>query len=181
MGSTRTHTIKETGFVVLMSVIIISIVLTISIGIMGLTLRELILVNIEKESLRAFYAADAGIDCLFHNDVRSTGTKFPGPITASLPMGGPSLATIKCNGPDVELIAAGPIISGSEVEFSYTLDPSTPLTFANGTCVLLKVQKFIDTTTDKVRAEITARGFNTCNLSTPRRVERALVLKWESF
>ena len=56
----------KTGFVILFAVLLVSIVLTISLSIFNITLKQLLLSLTVRESQYAFYAADSLKDCLVY-------------------------------------------------------------------------------------------------------------------
>jgi len=59
------------GFIVLIAVMVTTIILTVGIGVLNLALREFILANVGRDSVKAFYAADTGVDCAFNYDILS--------------------------------------------------------------------------------------------------------------
>lgn len=169
---------KNKGFIILISVIVVSVILTLSIGILNITLRELILANIEKESLKAFYAADAGVDCVFHHDVLSPNT-YSSPLSPSSkwPLDG---TTVDCMGASLHV---GPYGTAGYTDTGYTIVGDEHVTYlgniaiGNGTCATVLIRKKRETAFEESTV-IEARGYNTCDTNHPRRVERALRLSW---
>jgi hypothetical protein len=92
------HNRSHKGFVVLIAVMVTTIILTMGIGVLNLALREFILANVGRDSVKAFYAADTGIDCVFSHDVSAaiaTEPNFASPLgTLTDPTGGDS---VLCN------------------------------------------------------------------------------------
>ncbi len=74
------------GFTLLLSLIVVSAVLSVGLGVFDIVYRELILSGIGRESQKAFYAADTGIECALYWDVKR------GEISTSSP------STIECAG-----------------------------------------------------------------------------------
>lgn len=73
------------GFTLLYAVLISSVLLAIGIAIFEITVRELRLSSVIRESQYAFYAADAGVECVLHSDFKFNGSQsaFAGsPVTA---------------------------------------------------------------------------------------------------
>ena len=68
------------GFTLLYAVLISSILLAIGIAIFEITVRELRLSSVVRESQYAFYAADSGIECALYWDVQASTTRvfYPG-------------------------------------------------------------------------------------------------------
>jgi hypothetical protein len=54
---------KQRGFVILYAVLLVSIVLTVSLTLLNITLKQLILSLVARESSYAFYAADSAKTC----------------------------------------------------------------------------------------------------------------------
>ncbi len=65
------HHTRQPGFVILFSIVISAIVLLISAGVYKIASQEVILSGISRESLRAFYAADSGIECALGEGVHT--------------------------------------------------------------------------------------------------------------
>lgn len=73
--SQQLHT--ESGFVILFSILISTIILIMSAGIFQIAQKETILSSYSRESQTAFYAADAGVECgLFYDIGLITQTRF---------------------------------------------------------------------------------------------------------
>lgn len=72
------------GFAMLFTVLIISLILSISLGISNITLKQTILSSLAKDSQIAFYQADAAIECGMYYDTNDTfplGTEVSGATT----------------------------------------------------------------------------------------------------
>lgn len=80
----------EHGFTLLLSLLIASIVLSISLSVFGIIVREISLSTSARESRLAFYGANAGIECALYWD-------FVQDMFATNTPGGISNA-IECNG-----------------------------------------------------------------------------------
>ena len=65
------HNTSERGYILLMSVLIVSVILSISFGIYALSIKDVILASYLKDSAKAFGAADKGVECALYWD-RST-------------------------------------------------------------------------------------------------------------
>ena len=69
---------KQNGFVLLFAVLLVSIVLTVTLVLLDITLRQLVLSATNRESQRAYYAAHGGIDCaIFWDRDNSTDNDRP--------------------------------------------------------------------------------------------------------
>lgn len=78
------------GFTLLLSLLIASIVLSISLGVFGIVVREISLSTSARESRLAFYGANAGVECALYWDFvqNAFATNTPGGVSN----------TIECNG-----------------------------------------------------------------------------------
>ncbi len=137
------------GFVLLFSVLVSSLLLAIGLAVFNIGQKELILSATARDSQFAFYAADTGIECAFYWDFQS-GTFAPGATPG-----------ITCSG--VSLPNVGGKDYGVEDTFRLDLSPQPY-------CVDVTVRK----TEAPRRTYVKARGYNTCDSSNPRRVERAI-------
>lgn len=54
---------KEDGFVALFTVLLVSVILAMALGIASISLKEIVLSASAGEGSKAFYAADSGIEC----------------------------------------------------------------------------------------------------------------------
>lgn len=90
------------GFAMLFTVLIISLILSIAVGISNLTLRQTILSSLAKDSGIAFYQADAAVECGMFQD---TQDNFPlGTTSPTDPTADPAThakPTFKCNNIDM--------------------------------------------------------------------------------
>lgn len=87
---------KKNGFTLIFAVLIISVALSLSLGATNLVITQLTISRDIRESLEAFYAANAGAECALFWDIQF---KFDGPneVSAFDPL---NLTTteIECNG-----------------------------------------------------------------------------------
>ena len=169
---------------IIIAVIVVTIVVSIGIGILDITLRDLILANIEKESLKAFYAADSGVDCAFHHDVSPPIGDFATPLNDAIGRSQPGSSSITCNG---QALTGMPVAGTDGPDLgsypdSYTTTLGT-YSLPNGSCVAVSIVKSLASplvSPFKERTEIRADGANTCAVGS-RRVQRSLLLRWESI
>ncbi len=132
------------GFTLLLAILITSIILGISVGFSAFIIRELIISAMGRESQKAFFASDSGIECSLYWDLRQNAFATS------------STSSINCAG-------SSKTVGGSSGISEFDLN------FTNGACSHVKVDKTVYPQT-----KINSYGRNTCNLSDPNRVERAL-------
>lgn len=137
------------GFAMLFTVVIISLILSISLGISNITLKQGILSGLAKDSQISFYEADAAIECALYYDI--TLDAFP---LGSVPSGAP----VSCG----STTFAADMANSAQNYFVFSDSTNT-----QAPCASFSIDKQASGVTIK------ARGYNVCNAS-PRKVERAL-------
>jgi hypothetical protein len=185
------------GFVILYAVLLVSIVLTISLSLMNITYRQIILSQVARESIVAFAAADAGLDCARYWDLSRNVIANQEPSPDNRPFGyyddqlvfhdGSEPFTIICSnsfvGGEVPIErTAGGAIHTSKFKVDYRDDQG--LSLARKTCALVTVTKTDYgpgsggyTTIDSFGYNTdcaTASAVNNGGTPSPRVVERSL-------
>lgn len=156
---TPTH---NKGFAMLFTVLLVSLILTIAIGISNLTLRQTVLSNLAKDSGIAFYQADAAVECGMYQEMM--GMFLYGSDVSEVP------AAFECAG--VEMIL-NPTNSYQD-HFEYVQRSPRP----NDPCFSIlfdKTQAYLPAPYNKSR--VLGSGKNICT-QHPRQVERALEVKY---
>ena len=136
--------------------VITGTLLLVSMGVVSLAVRESFLSSAGEESQYAFYAADSGIDCAVYWDVKNPqGYSAFATSTSS---------TIYCNqDANNPVNPLNPNVGGSSQSvFTMTFLPEPY-------CATITVTKSNDGST-----KIESKGYNTCDTTNPRRVERAV-------
>ena len=144
------------GFTLLLSILVVSVVLSVGLGIFDIMTKELKLSGIGRESQVAFYAADAGVECFFYWEI-----KHPDLADSAFAYYDSNPPTISCAGNSF-IIPAG------------SNGPYGPynLNLSNSSCAKIKVTKNGLTTT------VESRGYNTsCDSTSAFKVERAIRLE----
>ena len=140
------------GFVLLFSVLVYSLLLSIGLAIFNITIKELVLVGSARESQFAIYAADTGADCALYWDIKQ------GPISEVTP------SVIQCHNQSMNVGGTG---WGVPSTFTFNLPPES-------SCVVVSVTK----NQTHPRTVIESRGYNTCDVNNPRRIESAIILRY---
>lgn len=182
--NTQPHTKQNKGFAVLYAVLTSSLLLSIGLGIYNISLRELVLSSSASESQIAIFAADTGLECALYWDVKApeTGSRSIFPTsTQSVPLGIPAPCANISNITDTAqsgwVRASGANTTRATTTFTILLYPTTStLTTATSSCAIVTVGKF--TATGVTRTTIDSRGYNTCDLANPRRIERGLRINY---
>ncbi|MDP3875085.1 MAG: pilus assembly PilX N-terminal domain-containing protein [bacterium] len=144
------------GFTLFIALVVMGTLLLIVAGIVSLATRQALISASGRESQYAFYAADTGIECALYWDVHNpSGTSAFATSTGS---------TITCNNSGNMTVGGGGD-SNPTSTFSFNLLPDLY-------CVTVTVNKKY--VSGILRTTIESKGYNTCDLSNPRRVERAI-------
>jgi len=171
------YRIRDThsGFVLSFAVLISGVLLSIGLGIFTITLKELILSSTGRESQFAFYAADSGGECALYWDIRHAGFGVSVFATSSDSTLVPNGSNVMCNSEDITVVATGwdPNVGWTTTDVTGTSATTQfDMAFGNGACATVKVIK------DNGATRIDSRGYNTCDLSSTRRVERGLRIRY---
>jgi len=152
------------GFVVLFSILISSIILLISTGIYEVVQKQVVLSSYARESQKAFYAADAALDCALFNDI----SPILSGIT-SFPLGAPLLYSknIECGGGTTQVRLLSGITTGEYADYTssfvfryYGVRDDAGLHIGSG-CAYVLVEKKGELGVE-IDTRITAAGFNVC-------------------
>ncbi len=127
------------GFIILYTVLISTVILTVIIGIVGISYKELLLAGSARESHVSFFSADTGIECGMYLDRKQSAFLLPTP-------------TGDCAGQPIEIETIAPPL--------YTFKVNTD---ANS-CSKVRVNKDFDPTPDDgivdSYTQVTAWGYN---------------------
>ena len=141
------------GFTLLLSILVVSVILSVSLGIFDIMTKELKLSGLGRESQIAFYAADAGIECFFYWEI-----KHPDLADSAFAYYDTNPPVINCAGSSFSILAQS---NGPYGPYNLNL--------SNNSCAKIKVTKSGLTTT------VESRGYNTaCDSTSPFKVERAI-------
>ncbi|HEY4515579.1 MAG TPA: pilus assembly PilX N-terminal domain-containing protein [Candidatus Paceibacterota bacterium] len=168
--SFHTFSKSKAGYSMFIAVIIMASLTIIAFSVINISVKETQFATSNRESQYAIFAADAGIECALYWDGQTNAFSTS------------TLNSITCAGnPSV---AGGQAISGtttlSRIGGGGSSNPTSVfgLTFNNGAnptnaCVIVTVTKNPNAST-----YIYSRGYNNCDLSDPRRVERGIEVRY---
>lgn len=142
---------KDAGFTLFIAMVVMGVLLLIAAGVASLAVRQSIISHAARESQFAFYAADTGIECAIFWDIANpSGTSAFSTSTTS---------GISCNGGNSS-------VGGTATStFNIALTPEPY-------CATVTVNKrYVGSA---IVTTIESLGYNTCDTSNPRRVERAV-------
>jgi len=171
---------KNKGMTLFIAISIMSILLFISFAVINITVKSTLFASSGRDSQFAFYAADAGLECAVYWDSKYiSGYQDGYPIYRSAfdPSAGGS--SISCGGSSM---ATGQIITGTTTSITTRIGGGGPsnLTSIFGFvlnqgltpalyCTIVTVTKNNDGTT-----YVKSRGYNTCDTTNLRRIERGV-------
>lgn len=160
----------QTGYILLLTLLVISILLAIGFGIYAISVKEVVLSSFLRDSEKALAAADRGAECALYWDrsfpqngmpytIFATGTSYTYPS---------NIADAVCNNgqSNVRLSLAWTVkttVATGTTAFS--------LDFSDGTCVDVEVTKVGDEST-----LVIGDGYNTCDVTLPRRSQREIAV-----
>lgn len=135
---------QQQGFTLLYAVLIVSVVAVITGTIIGSIIKELRISRDEANSLKAFYAADSGIECVRFHQYNYLAFDTDQPIT-----------TLNC-GIGADFQAGGGDPSGTDCrEMTYNFDLEG---FSNGACTNVEVK------TDPITVYVLGTPYVFCTL-----------------
>ncbi|MBP6858022.1 MAG: pilus assembly PilX N-terminal domain-containing protein [Candidatus Pacebacteria bacterium] len=150
----------QTGFAMLFTVLIVTLILSIAIGISNTTLKQTILSGLAKDSQVAFYEADTAIECGMYYDSLDTfpvGTG-PGDVKGSIYCGNKEFIIDISSYTDYLIFSETPVPTSAPCS-TIIFDK----TYASGADINV-VKGF---------------GYNLCSTNT-RQVERALEVRYDA-
>ena len=148
------------GFILSLAVLISAVVLSIGLSVYNIISKEIILASSGRESHFAFYAADTAVECALFWDVKQG---IFATSTDSLTYGQSGTVDAKCDGVTILPISVVGDSSSAVSSFSFS---------GAHYCASVTVSKSSSGTT------IESRGYNTCVLTNPTRMERAIRLSY---
>lgn len=149
------------GFTLLISVLVASILLSLGFAIYNIVSKELIFSSAGRESQFAFYAADSGVECALYWDQFGIFEE-------------PDIVPFNC--------ADRPIVANSlqqdssadeRGDFYRTTFLFWMKNIISGPCAQVEVRKY-----ESGQSIVSARGYNTCVETNPRRLERGIRVQY---
>jgi len=179
------------GFTVLFAMLIATLLLGVGLAIFDIIFKEVSFATVVRDSSYAIYAADTGNECALYWDFKCDqggacgGGRASGfaSSTASVLPSGPMM----CNTQDIKTANVDVL---SQAGFSTTRTASAATTSfaiymstdASGNhvpayCAIVQVIKFSDAG-GVPHTYIISRGYNTCDVANPNRIERAYFISY---
>ncbi len=155
---------KNNGFAILYTMLIIAIALALSMGVANLVYKERTLSRLGRESLEARAAADMGMECVLFKD--KIPTQFDGTLPSfPIPCGRDSAGN-----PSTYI---SNLTSSTPTGYTYNIGVATPV---NGPCFKAYIER--DLTKSPVATKIDVFGYNICDQTNAYRVERGIIAEY---
>ncbi len=159
---------KQKGIALFIAILVSGVVLVIGAGVMEISLKEMKLSSLGRETSKAFYAADTGLECALYwddiTDTRGFQTIFPKNNLEVL-----DLATgFNCAGSITGASVVASDASSATTTFTVRFDAIDIIE----PCANVTVSKVDSGVT--VATTIESRGLNSCDSTNPRRSERGV-------
>ncbi len=145
----------QKGFTLFVALVVTGTLLLIAAGVVSLAVKQSFISASGRESQRAFYAADTGLECALYWDVKNPS----GQSAFATSTGSTIFCNKDANNPGNQWVVGGAYTSVIN-RINFLPDPY---------CAIVVVTKGVGGST-----KIESLGYNTCDSSNPRRVERAV-------
>lgn len=158
---------KQQGFAMLFTVLVISIILAIAIGVSSASYKQGILSGLVADSQIAFYQADSASECALAAR-NSIGTADENGVEYV-----PHCLGLDTDGNPVAKTFTQTNIADSAIANYRVYEQDSVLSAGTAPCF---VMAFDDTFIESTQRSITGYGYNICATGNPRRLERAVQL-----
>ncbi|MFA6392714.1 MAG: hypothetical protein WCW54_01330 [Candidatus Paceibacterota bacterium] len=148
----------DKGYAILFTVVVVGIISMITIGLSNAAYKQIILSSVAKDSTTAFYQSDIASECALYADNTYNMVPPSNPWTCA----GNSLS-----------FPAGVSLGGVT---TYNIDPAGTNGTSINKCFRITATKSI--VLDTITTDIQAKGYNICNMSNSRTVERAIQINY---
>jgi len=149
------------GFTLLLAVLISSILIALGGSLFDIVSKEILLSSAGRESQFAFYAADTGVECALYWDGKGMFSSSTPPTTGN---------PIMCGGMTVTDFQYTPDTPGDAYTYTATFSFEYDGVLTNPCTTVQVVRAY----RPAPQTSINSYGHNTCVLSSPTRLERAI-------
>jgi Tfp pilus assembly protein PilX len=142
--------VSSRGFTLLIAMVLVSVALAIGLALLDIAYKQVILAAASRQSQVAFYNADTALECALYHDQQENAFSYDAP-----------LAAVTCANTSLE-VSSDQSSSPRTRTFSLSCE-------GGGTSGMVTIYKW-----NTGASAIFASGYNTCDTTNPRRVERGL-------
>ena len=155
---------EEKGYALLFTIVIVSIISIISMGLASTALKQMILSSLARDSTTAFYQADIGTECALYADVSVDADGNP--LLSNNP------SSFSCAGQTLAISPQPP----QPQKYSWIISPQPTL---SGPCFDISVVRTLSGTFgDTVRTQVLSNGYNICDKTNSRTVQRTIEVNY---
>ncbi len=156
---------KKKGYAILFTLVVVSIISSISIGVANSVSKQLILSSLAHDSQMAFYAADTAAECALYASESSTVLLVLGGLPGIVASGTPFDCGVDDNGNifGIDVATLSPTV--------YTFNANTGL---SGSCFSVNIDQSL-----VPQKNIEIKGYNTCDTNSQRQVERGILVEYQ--
>lgn len=149
---------KKNGFVVLYAVLVTTVIVAVGLIMSNIMVKQIILSTTGRDSQKAFYAANAGLECVifWDREYEAFGYFISGIYENDI------YSPIECNGQPID------IENGARSD-GYKDDITIQFPDTNSMAIVS-----IDKNTSNPNSIIISKGYNSTDLSSPRLVQRII-------
>lgn len=187
---------KQKGFALLFAVLVSSIVISIGATIISISIRQTLLSSTSRESQFAFYAANTGLECAFYWD----NAVLPADVTGKVFHIDEEeliseIGNVSCAGGNIitgvgfgDPFANPWVVTGDnnnrtktfKVVIQNKASGGDIIPITRATCAEVLVRKTLDDDSGVITTKIESKGYNTCDITSPRTVERGIELEYQN-
>ena len=157
---------NQKGYAILFTIVVVSAVSVITAGLTNSTYKQLVLSSLANDSQTAFYQADTASDCALYAD-RVKVSQDPNFVTDSV---------------GVAWTCGGENLTVKKVETGYSIYPTQPADTSGDPCFRIDVTKVpgVNENGDAItETTIKAKGYNMCDITLSRTVEREIEIIYQ--
>lgn len=157
--------IKRKGIAIYIAVTITAALILVSFSILSIAIKQINISSSGRDSQAAFYAADSGVECTLYWDLKNTTNPGFSAFATNTP-----LQTISCNNQSITVSRNVSSSNGNGTStYTYNFAPDSY-------CVSITIaKKYVG---EQPTTRIESRGYNSCDVNTQRRVERAILVSY---
>ena len=154
---------KQKGYAILFTIVLVSAISVITAGLTNAVYKQMVLSSLASDSQSAFYQSDTATDCALYADrvQRNLDPTFNTTSHSWLCGGTNMVITPKVNG-----------------NGGYNIDPTPEVQATSDPCFRIDITKDISNP-PFIATTVKAKGYNFCDFSNPRTVEREIEIKYQ--
>jgi Tfp pilus assembly protein PilX len=177
---------KNRGMTLFIAVVVMSILLFISFAVVNIAIKGSLFSSSGRDSQYAFFAADAGLECAEYWDSKfdAFSTTTPNPMNPSGIISCVSGVDISTDSQSVPTYPSQSSIIGGDAAKNNAVQANTSIFYfvmnqginPVNSCAVVTVRKYYSGA--DLKTEIRSKGYNTCDTSYNRRMERGVEITY---